>query len=513
MSQMRILIVHPDPSIVALMNSMLQTLGYPIDEAPNDRVAVRMLEHSPVDLVLTGADPSDSDALEFLSYLRRKYPKIPVILLFPTSHPERSREAQLRGALAVLRFPLPANALRAAVSQALGEPESTPAKPLMTPIANGAIPSNGHASSNGSGPAAPRFSFDSPAPARTSTLAATEPFDNFVGDDPAYRQAFELARTIAPTSAPVLVVGERGVGKSSLARIIHEQGARPHGPFVEASCSNLKESVLDVELFGRRNGGYAEPDRPGKVELARGGTLFLDDVSALTPDLQLKLLRLLRDGLNEPVGATAPERADVRVLMGTREELATLVPDGRFRQDLYYRIGVITLKLPPLRHRGSDLERLADHFRNRFARQLAKDVRCLAPESLALLHAHAWPGNVRELAETIERAVVVCRGQRIEPNHLALNIRDSATALSALSGSTLGSMRSSFRQQSGPSNTEILPLKEALEGPERQLILEALEALNWNRQETARMLDINRTTLYKKMKKYGLLFDEPAWAN
>ena len=305
MSQMRILIVHPDPSIVALMNSMLQTLGHPIDEAPNDRVAVRMLEHSPVDLVLAGADPDDSDALEFLSHLRRKYPRIPVILLFPTPHPERTREAQLRGALAVLRFPLPANALRAAVAQALGEPEIEPAKLFATPIANGAAHTNGYAKTNGNGSATPRFAFDPPVPVSNPNPAPAEPSSNLVSDDPTYRQALELARTIAST-APVLIVGERGVGKSTLARIIHEQGPRPTGPFVEASCANLKESVLDVELFGRRNGGYAEPDRPGKVELARGGTLFLDDVSALTPDLQLKLLRLLRDGLNEPVERQPP---------------------------------------------------------------------------------------------------------------------------------------------------------------------------------------------------------------
>jgi two-component system response regulator HydG len=363
---------------------------------------------------------------------------------------------------------------------------------------------------NGNGHNGLRFTFDSPNHSPEPSCA--EPLTTgLVGEDPTYRQATELARTIAPTTAPVLIVGERGVGKTSLARVIHEKGPRPSGPFIEASCANLKESVLDVELFGRRNGGYAEPDRVGKVELARGGTLFIDDVSALTPELQLKLLQLLRDGMNQPVGATAPERADVRVLMGTREELANLVPDGRFRQDLYYRIGVVTLKLPPLRHRSGDLERLTEHFRVRFARQLGKDVRSISPEAMALLRSHGWPGNVHELAETIERAVVVCRGQRIEPNHLALTVRDASSMLAVIAGSSGASIRP---QRHAPhANNHILPLKEALEGPERQLILEALEALNWNRQETARVLDINRTTLYKKMKKYGLLFDEPAWAN
>lgn len=506
MSSTRVLIVHPDPSIAALMTSMLQTLGHRIDHAPNDRAAVRMLEHAPADLVLAAADPADADALEFLALLRRKYPVTPVILVFPAAHPERAREADLRGALAVLRFPLPANALRAAVAQALGEPEAAPPKHHAVANGNG----NGDGNGNGNGKtvsqAAPRFTIEPAAPSivQPATISA-ESAGGPIGDDPVFRQALELARTIAPTDAPVLIIGERGVGKSTLARIIHQRGTRSSGPFVEASCANLKEAALEVELFGRRNGGYAEPDRPGKVELARGGTLFLDNVSALTPDLQLKLLRLLRDGLTESVGAAAPERADVRVVMGSREDLATLVPDGRFRQDLYYRMGVITLKLPPLRHRGGDLEQLANHFRAHFAHALAKDVRTFSPESLQVLLAHGWPGNVHELAEAVERAVIVCRGQRIEPNHLALTRREANPA----------TPRATPRAHvpAAPTGDSILPLKEALEGPERQLILDALEALNWNRQETARVLDINRTTLYKKMKKYGLLFDEPAWAN
>lgn len=321
-----------------------------------------------------------------------------------------------------------------------------------------------------------------------------------IGQDPALVQAIELAGTIAASRGPVLIVGERGAGKTLLARSLHLRGSHPEAPFVEVVTGTLSEDELEADLFG--HAAYGEAERPGKVALARGGTLYIDEVSALSPALQFKLLRLLCDGEYDVPGSGRVERADVRLVLGTREDLLALVAAGRFRLDLHYRIGVVTLKLPPLRHRDCDIERLADHFRARFARQHGKDIRTLSPDAIDLLRAHGWPGNVQELEQVIERAVIVCRGNRIEPNHLALIPRDLSTVRP-----TPG------RTQRPRLGADILPLKEALEEPEKQLILQALEALNWNRQETARVLDINRTTLYKKMKKYGLLFDEPIWAN
>ncbi len=529
MSHTRILIVHADPSIAALMTSMLQTLGHKIDEAPNDRAAVRMLEHSPVDLVLAGADPDDADALEFLSYLRRKAPNVPVILLFPTPHPERMREAQVRGAAAVLRFPVSANVLRAAVAQALGLPEtagtvkpSAPASSLQAnaaaraatlPALSGGGHGHGHGAASGgpnpvpahgSGHARLRFEMAmaaTPLDASPSAGSAREP-GMLVGEDPALVQAIELAGTIAASRGPVLIVGERGAGKTLLARSLHLRGAHPEAPFVEVVCGTMTEDELQADLFGQGAAGFGDPERPGKVALARGGTLYIDEVASLSPGLQVKILRLLCDGEYELPGSGRVEKANVRLVLGTREDLPSLVASGRFRMDLHYRMSVVTLKLPPLRHRGSDIDRLADHFRVVFARQHGKDIRSLSPETLDVLRSHGWPGNVQELEQVIERAVIVCRGARIEPNHLALIPRDLS-----------GLKTAPGRPQRARLGADILPLKEALEEPEKQLILQALEALNWNRQETARVLDINRTTLYKKMKKYGLLFDEPVWAN
>jgi DNA-binding NtrC family response regulator len=396
----------------------------------------------------------------------------------------------------VLRYPLPATHLRAAVAQALGEvgepaglTTNGPARLAPAPLPAAAPPEgctggprNGH-----------RPDPEPEEPAEGPGL---------IGEDPKLRQAIELAAMIAPTRAPVLIVGERGTGKSLLARALHRASPRRSGPFIELDASALNEAALEAELFGRKG---PAGDRPGRLAQAAGGTLFLDEVAALPPALQFKLLRLLHDGEFEPVGSNQTVRADVRLVLASREDLSALIEWGQFRHDLYYRISVVTLKLPPLRHRGDDVVRLAEHFRTRCARDLSKPVVGFGAEAIEALRQYTWPGNVHELENVIERAVVLCRGTRIEPAHLDLS-RPQPPASRPMPAQ--GAHRAAAA--SAPS---ILPLKEALEGPEKQLILQALEALNWNRQETARVLDINRTTLYKKMKKYGLLCEEPAWAN
>ena len=490
MSQYRLLIVHPDASVRTLLCSMLQALGHRIEEAATDRAAVRMLDQSTVNLIVAGAQPDDPDALELLSYTRRRFPKLPVILLFPDLHCDRVREALQWGAATVLRFPVSATHLRAAVTQALGV--------TLNETSNGALASS---SSNNLMPVTQPGETD-PAVAQNGTVPREVPeSDGLVGKDANLRAAVELAASIAPTRAPVLIVGERGTGKSMLARLLHQRSSRNHGPLVEFECASTREHQIEAELFGRAGMG-AHDERPGKVGMARGGTLVIDQVTALSPDLQMKLLRLIQDGTYEPVGSTQTLRADVRLVLTSREDIAPLVDREEFRRDLYYRISVVTLNLPPLRLRGDDVTRLAEHYRERFAREIGRAPAIFSSEAIELLRGHDWRDNVRELESVVERAVVLCHGGRIKPEHLEFTTREPQPTR------VTPPPRRSTR-----SNATILPLKEALEEPERQLILQALQALNWNRQETARVLDINRTTLYKKMKKYGLLYDEPVWAN
>lgn len=523
MSTIRILLVHSNPSVRDLLRSMLQSLGPSLEEADSDRAAVKLLERSAVDVIVAGVDPADPDGLEFLLYLRRKFSRIPVILLFSTPHADRCKEAIARGAACVLRLPITATQLRAAVAQTLGKVESEMIGNATSRQANHAFgdqaphsPSQGHdhahGAGNGSGhPAGPALadpgsgpsSADHPASPSRPASTGRDPRTLLIGEDPCLRQAIELAEMIAPTRATVLVVGERGSGKSLLARALHSRSLRREGPFVEVSCGNMRESALEIEIFGRK-AGFNDPlgDRPGKVALAQGGSLYIDEVTALNPELQYKLLRLLNDGEYEPVGSTQTVQADVRVILGSRETLANWVEQGRIRQDLYGRISVVSLKLPPLRARLDDVPRLADHFRERFGKEAGKSLSGFCAEAITALRRQEWPGNVEDLENLVERVVLLARGPRIEVDEVLKAMQEASSPRVASPASN--------RIRSLPS---VRPLKEALEEPEKRIILQALETLNWNRQETARMLDINRTTLYKKMKKYGLLFDEPAWVN
>jgi len=514
MSQARVLIVHPEPSILALLGSMLQSPGHQIEEASNDRSAVRRLERGGIDLVIAGVDPFDPEALELLSYAKRKHPGLPVVLLFPGPHPDKAREATRMGATTVLKFPISANDLRAAVTQA--SERAFPTNGATNGHASNGHASNSHASNgqatNGQTPARPTAETSAVHELRANLVS---PFENsskitpvefphqILGTDPSLRQAVELASTVAPTRAPVLIVGEQGTGKTLIARAIHQQSSRRDQPFLEVSCLGIDELGLERELFGQKFEGSERSERHGRLARADRGTIHLDEVASLSPALQAKLLEVLIDGEFEPLGSPHSIAVDVRFVFSTRENLPALVEQGKFRRELFERINDICLKLPPLRHRTEDIARLAEHFREQFAIDFGKTVTGFSPDALDLLGHHEWPGNVRELESVIQRGVALCQGPKITSANLAVGIAPSRS-----SRPSNYTPRPPFHSGAG-----LRPLKEALEEPEKQIIIQALRALNWNRQETARVLDINRTTLYKKMKKYGLLMEEPALLN
>ena len=515
MTQAQILIVNADGSTQSLLSSMLQSLGVVIEDVPNDRAAVRRLEKGGVHLVIASVDPADPDALELLSYVRRKHSKIPVLLLFNNVACDRARESARMGAT-VLRYPTPANELRAAVMQAL-EQSIEAGHNLSAAVSHPSTghthqthqhtASNGHAQPHDVHPAQEAVHHTMPHSHQTVVTRSSEQRNvksPIVGDSQAVRQVVELAMAAAGTRTPVVIVGEEGTGKSLLARTIHANSPRADKPFAEVVCGGLDESQLERELFGQSFGradANGMLDRPGEIARAHGGTLFLDDVASLSPGLQRQLLRLLQDGEYDAPGSVEPTRVDVRIIMASGESLSNLVEQGRFRRDLYDRVGVVCLRLPALRDRGGDVELLAENFRSRFAAEFAKSVVGFTPDAIDMLCRHDWPGNVRELESVIQRGVALSHGAQVTSANLSLGFGPPRPGRGA-NYAPRPNMPMGLR-----------PLKEALEEPEKQIIIHALQALNWNRQETARVLDINRTTLYKKMKKYGLLIDEPAMMN
>ena len=474
MNPLRMLVVQPDPAISSSMVSILQMLGCRVEQAENDREAARMLERSHYNGVIYITDPDDTDYIELLHFIQRKFPGIDLIIQLQTASTGFESDALREGVTAVVQPPMSTASLKPVLCQ-IKESQKRGQKDATT-ISN--------LDQNQS-----RHSHSKVIPGETNCL---------VGHDASLKKTLNLASNVVDIDTPVLILGDRGTGKTTLARWIHSHGNRANGQIVEVNCQNSSETALESEIFGVQTIG---PDgsplqKEGKLEEAQNGTIVFDEPQFLSPALQLKILRFLQTGEYLPIGSSTYRQSNARPIFTTREAISSLVQRDRFRQDLYYRISVIALKLPPLCLRGNDIELLSLHFLSIYGRRLSKPIREISPEAMHVLCDHGWPGNVYELESVIHRGVILAQNGIIQPNHLVM--MPSASQPQPRSLTTPSKL-------TGPM---IRPLKESLAEPEKQLILQALEALNWNRQETARVLDINRTTLYKKMKKYHLLTEE-----
>lgn len=459
----RLLILDEDRIVLQSLGQFLRREGYDVRTSDDPRTVMAMMEASPVDLLLTDINLPGVKPIEFLREIKQRFAQTVVIVITGYGSIEGAVEATKNGAFDYLTKPIVDEEIRvvvekAARQQALLFENQTLRQQLDMRFGN----------------------------------------DSIVGHDHKMLKVFELADAVADSRTTVLMNGESGTGKSLIARTIHHRSSRRGQPFVEISCGALPESLLESELFGHVKGAFtgAIADKPGRFLAANGGTLFLDEINSAPPSMQVKLLRVLQERAFEPVGSTQTQTVDVRVILASNADLRQLVSQGRFRQDLYYRINVVQIKLPSLRERMGDIPLLAGMFLKRLVKEMNRSVTGFSDEAMAAMRRYDWPGNVRELENAVEHAVVLSRSRQIELDDLPETLRYGSS-----SGVVGG------RESGSAASDELLapmPLQQALEIPERRIIEAALVRNSWNRQATADELDINRTTLYKKMRKYQL---------
>jgi DNA-binding NtrC family response regulator len=318
-------------------------------------------------------------------------------------------------------------------------------------------------------------------------------FTNIIGTSEPIAQLFDLVRKVADTDSTVLLLGESGTGKELIARALHYNSHRRQGNLVAVNCAAIPEELLESELFGHERGAFthAVRTRIGRFEQASGGTIFLDEIADMSPALQVKLLRVLQDHSFERIGGVKSIKVDIRVVAATNQDLETLVKQGNFREDLYYRLNVIPIRVPPLRDRVADIPLLVLHFLQEFSKKKKKPSKRLSPQAMELLVRYPWPGNVRELENLVERLVILTEGDVVEVGDLPQRFREAHS---------LGA-----EAQSIDFPAEGLNLPQALQEFERRLILQALERSSWVKSRAAQLLSLNRTTLIEKMKKQQLL--------
>lgn len=477
----RILIVDDDPIVADSLADFLGREGYTTATACDGSEALAMLDDAGekagggFGILIADMNMPRCDGMELLRGMRKKHESVVPIVVTGFGKIDSAVEAVRLGAVDYLTKPVVDDELRLAVNKAVNQHTLVHEnKSLKTQLSE-------------------RYGMG-----------------NLVGHDYQMQKVYDLVETVAESKTTVLVTGESGTGKSMVGRAIHTMSPRSGGPFVTFACGSIPETLLESELFGHVKGAFtgADHDKPGKCLAADGGTLFIDEINSATPALQLKLLRVLQEKAFEPVGSTETIQVDVRFVLATNQPLAEMVETGMFREDLYYRINVVNIAMPALRDRAGDVPVLAEHFLDKHCKELGRQ-RKFSEEALEALRTYNWPGNVRELENAVERAVVLSKANEIDvadlPEQIVLASNPGAVRAGApLSKADPGS--AVIPALAGGWNP--MPLNAALQEPERQIILAALEANDWNRQETARQLDVNRSTLYKKIKQYRL--DEPA---
>jgi len=438
-----ILVVDDEYSVRDSLYNWFRKDGFDVRAVENAREALKAMQDHAFDVVFLDIKMPGMDGMELQEHIHRIDPEIAVIMITAFASVETAVRALKAGAFDYVTKPIEPDELSHLVLRAMEQRRLRKENVQLRE--------------------------------KIDELVSV---DTIIGDSPAMRKVMELVQHVATTDATVLILGESGTGKELIARAIHANSQRRYFPIVPVNCGALPESLLESELFGHEKGAFtgAQHRRKGKIEMADGGTLFLDEVGVIDQKMQVDLLRVLETKELMRIGGTRSIKVNFRVVCATNENLENAVEEGRFREDFYYRINVFTIEVPPLRARRSDIPLLANHFLERLAKQMDKRITGISPEAMSLLMAHDWPGNVRELSNAIERAMVVGKPPLIQPEDLPLR----TTKASA-----------------------ITPAESAAEVEKRHFAA-VLERTDWNITRAAEVLQVDRATVYNKIKKYDL---------
>lgn len=454
-----VLIVDDEKNYPPILSAVLEEEGFETLTAYSGKEALSVLKNSDVDLVLTDMKMPSMDGIELLERIKEKDPGLPVIMMTAHGTVEKAVEAMQKGAYNYILKPFDNERLVIYVNKAV----------QMYRV----IKENRRL---------------------RETVESQYSFGNIIGKSSKMQNVFELIYKVAPATASILIEGESGTGKDLVAKSIHYNSPRHDHPFIAVNCSALAESLLESELFGHEKGAFtgAVTTKKGRFELAEGGTLFLDEIGELSPSLQVKLLRVLQDKVFERVGGLRQVTVNFRLITATNKRLREEVQKGRFREDLYYRLNVVYINLPPLRQRTEDLRLLVDHFIGKYAaeRRMGVPVKSIEREVEQIFYQYDWPGNVRELENTIERAMVLCPDDTIRVSDLPRYFRNNLMGEPQL--------------ENIPADAKLF---QTLADIEKKMLLRALENCNNVQSEAAQLLGIGRSGFNKKLKKYGLVSD------
>jgi two-component system response regulator HydG len=460
-----ILVTDDDLAHRTMLRTLLSGWGYAITEADDGWKACEAARSQPFDLILMDVRMVRMSGLEALAEIRVFNPAIPIIIMTAYASVETAVEALKKGAYDYLTKPLDFDELRLALERAIDHSRLKEENRLLR-----------------------------------ENLG--ERFDrrNLIGRSAAMKRLLDTAAQVAPAEATVLITGESGTGKEMIAGLIHYNSLRKEGPFVKFNCAAITETLLESELFGHEKGAFtgANRQKEGKFRQADGGSLFLDEVSEMSLGMQVKILRVLQERELTRVGGEEVLRIDVRLIAATNRDLLREIEAGRFREDLFYRLNVVTLHVPPLRERIEDIPLLAQEFLLRFAEKNRKAIRGFTPRALDRLLRHPWPGNVRELMNAIERGVVLSRGEVLDESDLSLLLPERDGKATRGAGISAADGSQPFPGASEGEETEAT----SLEAVERETILRTLETAGGNKSEAARRLGITRRTLHQKLRKY-----------